>query len=529
MQYHMSTPATPARLPPHLRRYVVEQHYDAYTPRDQAVWRHILRRLKSHLEGKAHPIYLKGLEDTGIDADSIPRIETMNAKLAKLGWQCVGVRGFIPPAVFTELQTHGILAIAADIRSHKTLLYTPAPDIVHESAGHAPIVTDATYAAYLRACGEVGFKAIASAEDRALFEAIRNLSVVKEDPLATPDDVAHAEYRLDAASRSVRYVSESTKASRLYWWTAEYGLVGTLEAPRLYGAGLLSSIGEAEHCQTPGVRKVPLTAECVNVPYDITRMQPQLFVARDFTHLNDVLAEFRATLAWGRGGDYGIDEALRSRAVNHLVLKKKGGDSIELTGELRVVHREGRDTGPNLTATVLEVAGPTMISKNFVCTEKPKSIDAVVLIGAEKLPRRGPFSLRLGSGVQASGYVVEGHEVVDFHVWVHGEQLAVPTWVYAAIAEEIPSVAGGPADPAQWDEYFGPLEHVQAGSSEETARGHKASDLPAALGALYTEVRQMRESKKTDRKRLGQVLEEAKRFGEEPLLREEIEELLTQV
>ena len=310
----------------------------------------------------------------------------------------------------------------------------------------------------------MGFKAIASAEDRALFEAIRNLSVVKEDPLASADYVAHAEYRLDAASRSVRYVSESTKASRLYWWTAEYGMVGTLEQPRLYGAGLLSSIGEAEHCLTPGVRKVALTPECVNVPYDITRMQPQLFVARDFTHLNEVLAEFRSTLAWVRGGDYGIDEALRSRAVNHLVLKKHGGDTIELTGELRAVHREGRDTGPNLTATVLEVSGPTMISKHFKCIEKPKSIDAVVLIGAERLPRRGPFSLRLASGVQASGYVVEGHEVVDFHVWVHGEQLAVPTWVYAAIAEEVPSVAGGPADPAQWDEYFGPLESFQAGS-----------------------------------------------------------------
>ena len=32
-------------LPPHLRRYVVPQDYGAYTPRDHAVWRHILRRL----------------------------------------------------------------------------------------------------------------------------------------------------------------------------------------------------------------------------------------------------------------------------------------------------------------------------------------------------------------------------------------------------------------------------------------------------------------------------------------------------
>jgi phenylalanine-4-hydroxylase len=480
---------SPDALPPHLKRYVVQQHYESYTPRDHAVWRHILRRLRRHLEAKAHPVYLKGLEETGIDAEAIPRLETMNARLARLGWSCVGVRGFVPPAVFTELQARGVLAIAADIRGHQTLLYTPAPDIVHESAGHAPILADQAYAAYLRACGEVGFKAIASAEDRALFEAIRALSVVKEDPLATPADVAHAQARLDAAARSVRYVSESTKASRLYWWTAEYGLVGSLEAPRLYGAGLLSSIGEAEHCLTPQVRKVPLSVACADTAYDITRMQPQLFVAEDFGQLADVLGEFKATLAFVRGGDYGLDEALRSRAVNHLVLKKAHGEPIEVTGALREVHSAAQQTGPNLTASVLELSGPTMISRAFRSVEGPKRIDAVVLIGRERLPARGPFSLRLASGVEASGFVVEGHEVVDFHVWARGRPLAVPTWSNVAIAEAIPSVAGGPADPARWDEYFGPLDSFQAGASEEVARRHKAEALSPELAALYLEVR----------------------------------------
>src|SRR6266496_2850651 len=92
------------RLPPHLRRYVVAQDYDAYTPRDQAVWRHILRRLVRHLASRAHPSYLRGLEATGIGTERIPSMDEMNDKLARLGWSAVAVRGFIPPAVFTELQ-----------------------------------------------------------------------------------------------------------------------------------------------------------------------------------------------------------------------------------------------------------------------------------------------------------------------------------------------------------------------------------------------------------------------------------------
>jgi phenylalanine-4-hydroxylase len=513
------------QLPPHLQRFVVNQDYPSYTPRDQAVWRHVMHRLKGHLETTAHEAYLRGLVETGIDLEKIPSLEVMNEKLSKLGWQCVGVRGFIPPAVFTELQFRGILAIAADIRSAKTLTYTPAPDIIHESAGHAPIIADAEYAHFLKGAGEVGFRAISSAEDRALFEAIRHLSVVKENPKATPEEVQHAENRLSAASRSVRYVSESTRASRLYWWTAEYGLVGALTAPKLYGAGLLSSIGEAQHCLTPAVRKVPLTVDCANMEYDITRMQPQLFVAKNFAHLQSVLGEFKHTLAYARGGDYGLDEALRSRAVNHLVLEQRG-ERIEVTGEIRAVHRAGRELGPNVSASVIELSGPTMMSKNFIGLGRPRKIDAVVLIGKDKLPAQGKFSMRLQSGVEASGFVVGGHEVVDFRVWNKGQQVPVPTWACVAVAESVPSVAGGPADPQRWDQYFGALDSFTVGTEEHEARQNKIDELPTALAALYAEVRNMRESKQIHQPRLGSIQAELKQFPEEALLREEILEML---
>jgi phenylalanine-4-hydroxylase len=212
--------------------------------------------------------------------------------------------------------------------------------------------------------------------------------------------------------------------------------------------------------------------------------------------------------------------------VNHLVLRSRGGDRIEITGEVREIHRSGKETGPGLTASVIELAGPTMISTNGKCTEIPKRIDAVVLIGDEKLPTRGRFSTRFASGVEASGYVVDGHEVVDFRVWHHGRQVPVSTWAYVAVAEAIPSVAGGPADPQKWDEYFGALDSFTAGNSEAIARQRKSEELPTELAALYAEVRSMRSSKKTDRKRLQQILEDSKRFGDEVLLREEVNELL---
>lgn len=509
-----------AQLPPHLRRYVVTQDYDAYTPRDHAVWRHILRRLTGILEDRAHGSYLRGLDATGIGTERIPSLDEMNARLEGLGWSAVAVRGFIPPAVFTELQALGVLAIAADIRSHEHIEYTPAPDIVHESAGHAPILADARYAEYLKRCGVVGFKAIASVEDQAVYDAIRNLSVVKEDPASTGEDVKLAEERLHAAGASRRYVSESTKASRLYWWTAEYGLVGDLEHPRIYGAGLLSSIGEALHCMTAEVRKVPLGPVCAETEYDITSMQPQLFVARDFDHLFEVLEAFEATLAWRRGGDYGLEEAFKSRTVNHLVLC--GG--LELSGKV-VQQVLGRPQPSGLATALARLEGPVLMSRGGQAAAPPWAGEALVAFGTGTLPHRGAFSLSLASGLFLTGFRVGEHEVVNLRGHLGGRPLDLPSWALLFISEGLPSVAGGPADPGAWDRWFGELNAFAEGEAESLARTRKAEALPPELASLYAEVRALRESSRPDPLRLAAILRAVSGHPSDWLLVEELKEL----
>ncbi len=507
-------------LPKHLQRYVVSQDYAAYTPRDQAVWRHILRRLTVHLKDKAHPSYLKGLDATGIGLERIPSLDEMNEKLHSLGWSAVAVRGFIPPSVFTELQALGVLAIAADIRAYQHVDYTPAPDIIHESAGHAPILADARYAEYLKRCGVAGFKAIASVEDQAVFEAIRNLSVVKEDPTATPEDVAVAGARLRAASQSRRYVSENTKASRLYWWTAEYGLVGALGEPKIYGAGLLSSIGEAVHCLTSAVKKVPLSLVCAETEYDITTMQPQLFVARDFDHLFEVLEEFEATTAWKRGGDFGLEEALRARTVNHLVL----AEGLELSGKVAEL-AAGRPLSAILCTALVRLDGPILISREGQALRRPWSGPALVAFGKADLPPSGAFEVELLSGLCLSGFKVGDHEVINLRAHLHGQPLDVPSWALLFVSESLPSVAGGPADPGAWDHWFGEQNAFAEGDAEAQARARKADALTAELGALYTEVRALRESDAGPGHRLPAILATLERFPEDWLLRAEVAEL----
>ncbi|SEM91126.1 phenylalanine-4-hydroxylase [bacterium A37T11] len=111
------------------------------------------------------------------------------------------------------------------------------------------------------------------------------------------------------------YPSEMALLSRLHWWTVEYGLIGTLDHPKIYGAGLLSSIGESASCMQPNVPKLPYSLDAVNFAYDITKPQPQLFVTPTFEHLLSVLNSFADSMAFRKGGKESLEKAIECQNV----------------------------------------------------------------------------------------------------------------------------------------------------------------------------------------------------------------------
>jgi phenylalanine-4-hydroxylase len=307
-------------LPTHLKQYIKDQDYSGYTAIDQAVWRYVMRINVNHLTKVAHESYLSGLQKAGLEIDNIAHMYGMNRILQEIGWAAVAVDGFIPPSAFMEFQAYNVLVIAADIRQLNHIEYTPAPDIIHEAAGHAPIIADPEYAEYLRLFGEIGSKAISSAKDFELYEAIRHLSIIKEYPFTPPENIEAAEKKIEAIQANMGEPSEMALIRRLHWWTVEYGLIGDVDNPKIYGAGLLSSIGESVTCLKPEVKKLPYTIDAVNYEFDITKVQPQLFVTPDFSHLTKVLLEFSETMAMKRGGAYGINLAIESGNISTCVL-----------------------------------------------------------------------------------------------------------------------------------------------------------------------------------------------------------------
>jgi phenylalanine-4-hydroxylase len=394
--------ATLNRVPPHLRHLIVRQDYSRYTAIDQAVWRFVLLQTHARLKATAHTAYGEGLGQTGISVERIPRIDEMDEHLAPFGWGAVCVDGFIPPRAFQELQSLSILPIAADMRTAEHLVYTPAPDIIHEAAGHAPILPDPIYASYLRRIGLAGARAFTLPEDTAVDRAIYALSEIKEKPTATAEQVAAVEQSLATARASVGRVSEAARLSRLYWWTAEYGLVGTPADYKLYGAGLLSSLWESFACHDPKVRKLTLSAAAGEVEYDVTRPQPQLFVTPSFQRLHDVLDDVVRELPSVRGGEAALAEA---RAAEEVA-------TITLTGGLRLFGVLSRRVTSAGQSTLLRLADG---ARAELSGEKIDSPVVHTVLGdsraglAQVAP--GHIDVKLAHGVRLRGELIRAHGV----------------------------------------------------------------------------------------------------------------------
>jgi phenylalanine-4-hydroxylase len=327
------------RLPKHLKQFIKAQDYNYYTPVNQAVWRYVMRKNVDYLSKVAHSSYLEGLKKTGIEIDRIPSMYGMNRILSDIGWAAVAVDGFIPPNAFMEFQAYNVLVIASDIRQLEHIEYTPAPDIIHEGAGHAPIIANPEYAEYLRRFGEIGCKAISSHKDYEMYEAIRLLSILKEAEGTPQAEIETAEKAVEDLQNNMGELSEMAQIRNLHWWTVEYGLIGTMENPKIYGAGLLSSIGESAWCMTDNVKKIPYDFSAVNQSFDITKVQPQLYVTPDFSYLSLILEEFANTMALRKGGLTGIKKLIHSKALGTVELST----GLQISGVFtNVIEHEGK-------------------------------------------------------------------------------------------------------------------------------------------------------------------------------------------
>ncbi len=501
------------RLPAHLQQYIKPQNYDEYSPVNQAVWRYVMRKNVDYLSKVAHESYLEGLKKTGISIDSIPNMYGMNRILEEIGWAAVAVDGFIPPAAFMEFQAYNVLVIASDIRQLEHIEYTPAPDIIHEGAGHAPIIANPEYAEYLRRFGEIGCKAISSSHDYEIYEAIRELSILKEAEDTPVEKIAEVEKRVEDLQNADVKPSEMAQIRNLHWWTVEYGLIGTVDNPKIYGAGLLSSIGESKSCMTDAVKKYPYTIEAAKKEFDITKPQPQLFVTPDFAHLSLVLEEFANKMALRKGGLEGIQKLIDSRNLGTIEFST----GIQVSGNFaRVIEHEGKPVyvqtkgKTSLSYREKELVGHGVSNHPDGFGSPVGSLKGINLAIEDMSPRdlraydiyEGEnISLEFEGGVKVEGEIITDTRnlqgkiiIISFKnctVTYQDEILFKPEWgkYDMAVGKEVISAFAGPADYQSFDL----ITHTPSTTTIKSKKTPEREELES----LYEAVRNIRNGENT--------------------------------
>jgi len=250
-------PAAEVQSPLHAAApYLIQQDWAAYTPEQHAIWSELVTRRMPQLEQHACAEYLDGFQQIGLQADELPNLRAVSARLQpRTGWQSTPVSGFLPADAFFEMLAARMFPTTTWIRSRDAMEYTPEPDIFHDVFGHVPMHAHPVFANFLEHYGKV-CAALTSADDLE-------------------------------------------RMGRLFWFTVEFGVIREQGAIKVYGSGLISSHGECTQVVEGGsdvvIRDFDLD-QVLEEKVDTGNMQKVLYAIESFDQIYEAMKEAESRL-----------------------------------------------------------------------------------------------------------------------------------------------------------------------------------------------------------------------------------------
>ncbi len=242
--------------------FYVTQLYDKYSQENHDVWRDLYDRRWEKLEEQASRTFINGLNAINLVRDHVPNLTRINSFLQPLtGWQSRAVPGYLPAKAFFACLASREFPTTITIRPKELMDYLPEPDIFHDIFGHVPLHADPVFADFLQTYG------------KAALEAETEQQVVE--------------------------------LQRIFWFTVEFGLIREDDRLKIYGSGLISSHGEAEHSlQSDKVERRPFDIDAVvATDFEIDHYQPILYVLDSFQQLREEMNRYAGrVLGWSAAG-----------------------------------------------------------------------------------------------------------------------------------------------------------------------------------------------------------------------------------
>jgi phenylalanine-4-hydroxylase len=232
------------RNAPRRADFTIEQDWRRYTAAEHDRWDRLFKRSQAILRDRACDEFVAMIEKLKLSESGIPDMEQLSDRLAKLtGWRVVPVRELVPDDIFFDHLANRRFPAGAFIRSEAEMDYLQEPDVFHDIFGHVPLLANPVYADFMQAYGQGGNRALA-------LGRLANLA-------------------------------------RLYWYTIEFGLIRTAAGLRIFGAGIMSSVGESVFAlESNSPNRIAFNLERVmRTKYVIDDFQQTYFVIDSFEKL----------------------------------------------------------------------------------------------------------------------------------------------------------------------------------------------------------------------------------------------------
>lgn len=232
-----------------------KQIYSNYTPEDFKVWGILFERQMSVLKNYASRDFLKALEIINFHSDKIPDFTEVNKILGYLtGWGLQTVPSISVQKEFFEFLSQKKFTTTCWLRNMEQLDYLEEPDMFHDVFAHTPLLTNKAYCDFFKGIGDLALKHIDNSQYIELL-------------------------------------------GKIYWFTIEFGLIRENNELKIYGAGILSSIGETQHALSNASQKINFDVETIfNTNYRTDVIQENYFVIDSFQQLIDSLPEIEKKL-----------------------------------------------------------------------------------------------------------------------------------------------------------------------------------------------------------------------------------------
>ena len=241
---------SPANAGEDWRSYVVPQEWESFNAEDHAFNAGKSAFINALLGSRVVSPFLEGIDLLRLSHPGVPDVEGLNAILTpRTGWRTVAVPGLVPDAIFFAMLGDRVFPVGNFIRARDQLDYLEAPDCFHDLFGHIPMLAHHDFAEMVEHVGRLGLAAVAAGRGELV--------------------------------------------ARLYWHSVEFGLAREDGAPKILGAGLASSFGEAHFSlESDSVERLPFSVErALATSYRHDAFQPRYLVS---TSLEETVAEVTA-------------------------------------------------------------------------------------------------------------------------------------------------------------------------------------------------------------------------------------------